>query len=350
MIRKAVAVVAAALLVGGCAQTSVGVAARVGDDAIETSRLAGLVNRAFEDETFSRQPRDQFQLRVLANLITRHLVEVAAHRRGVKATDAAVETEFKALVEQTGSEENLYAAAAAQGVAKPDLRRAIHDSVLQDLLMDDLVKDMTVTDAQLRAQYDKLLPQLDTAEVAHILIRDPKKARDVAAQAKKPGADFAALAVRNSEDTETSAAGGGLGAIGNGQGRFSDEFEKAVFSAKTGDVVGPVKTVTQGDAKVVQYEIIKVIKRTTRTFAQAREDVRRSLLDAERQRRFTSLVEDLSKELGVSVNPRFGRWDAQRRQIVPADPNTLSSPGPLPGQAPLGVPPGPVGTPAPPAP
>lgn len=351
MIRKAVATVVAALLLTGCGETTVGVAARVGDRAIESQSLAGLVNRAYEDGSFTRTPREVFQLRVLARLVTANLVEVAARRRGVSVTESRVDEEIKNLFEQVGGEDALYQAAAAEGVPRADLRDAVREAVLEDLLKDDLVKDVTVTDAQLAAQYKRLLPQYDTAEVAHILVRNPREAQTVARLARAPGADFAALAVKYSADTETSAAGGNLGVVGNGQGRFAKEFEEAVFSAQTGDVVGPIRIVSQGDAKVVDYEIVKVVKRTTRQFEQVRDEVRRSLLDEERERRFTTLIEDLSRELGVKVNPRFGRWEAKTRQVVPGDGNALSSPSPPPGvpEPAGGLPPGtlPGGGPAP---
>ena len=53
------------------------------------------------------------------------------------------------------------------------------------------------------------------------------------------GADFAKLAEENSEDA-TAKQGGDLGFFGRGQ--MVKPFEDAAFSAKVGDVIGPVQT------------------------------------------------------------------------------------------------------------
>jgi len=75
-----------------------------------------------------------------------------------------------------------------------------------------------------------------------------KKADELFAKAKA-GEDFAKLATENSQDPGSAANGGDLGYFG--KGKMVPEFEAAAFAAKTGDIVGPIKT-------VYGYHIIKV--------------------------------------------------------------------------------------------
>ncbi len=97
----------------------------------------------------------------------------------------------------------------------------------------------------------------ESATASHILIRyagamrtsaditrtkdDAKKlAEEVAAKAKKPGADFAALADEYTEDPSGKGRGGKLGTFT--RGRMVPEFEQATFALEPGGVSGVVET------------------------------------------------------------------------------------------------------------
>lgn len=348
MIRTTVAAVAAALLLGACGSTNAGVAARVGDHTIETSTLADRVARAFESEAFTQQgpERDDYQRSVLASLINARLVSIAAGRLGVEVTDEQVAAREKQIIADQGGEQAYEQQLATNGLRREDVPALLRNLVTEEAVLDKLVEKEVTTEEQLRAEYQRALPRLDQARIAHILVRDKKTADRVVAQAKAPGADFAALAQRYSQDNETREEGGDLGVLGNGEGRFAKAFEKAVFAAGKGDVVGPIRTVTGGDAKIVGYEIVKVIDRRTQSFGDVRDALRRSMLQPLRQQRYKDYLAGLVKEFRVKVNPRFGRWDAENRAVAAPDGTVLSSPEPVPGEAPPGnvVPPGPVTT------
>ncbi|WMJ68036.1 peptidyl-prolyl cis-trans isomerase [Stenotrophomonas sp. 24(2023)] len=101
-------------------------------------------------------------------------------------------------------------------------------------------------DAALRKRYDEEKAKFVSPEqrlASHILLTGADaeaKATKLAAEAKAPGADFAALAKANSEDPGSKAQGGDLGWVEHGA--MVKPFEDALFAAKAGDIVGPVKT------------------------------------------------------------------------------------------------------------
>jgi len=105
-------------------------------------------------------------------------------------------------------------------------------------------------EATLRQRYEDEKMRFVSADqrlASHILIAtgsDEKaaeaKAAKLAAEAKQPGADFAALAKANSEDPGSKDAGGDLGWVEKGV--MDKSFEDALFAMKAGDVVGPVKS------------------------------------------------------------------------------------------------------------
>jgi foldase protein PrsA len=312
--------VAAALALTGCGRTGAGVAARVGDARIRTSALEARVTRGYANKAFQQaQSQADYQRAWLNRLITSQLVSVAAKRLGVAVTDQEVDDRQAAFVKDAGGRAALEQTAASQGIAKQDLRQAIYDLSLRDAVADKLVENVTVTERELRAEYAKRLAQLDVAHIAHILVATKKTADKVLAEARG-GADFAALAKKYSQDQNTATAGGDLGTVGNGEGKFTKAFETAVFKARTGDVVGPVRT---GGG----YEVVKVIERRTTSYAAARTDLRRSVIGQARTQTLGTYLQNLSKELGVSVNPRFGSWDVANAGVS-ANALDLSAPAP----------------------
>ncbi|MER2493829.1 peptidylprolyl isomerase [Catenovulum sediminis] len=76
------------------------------------------------------------------------------------------------------------------------------------------------------------------ASAQHILTRNPDKIAEIQ-KALEKGADFAMLAKRYS-NCPTGKKGGDLGEFK--RGTMVKAFDAAVFSAKAGEIVGPVKT------------------------------------------------------------------------------------------------------------
>jgi parvulin-like peptidyl-prolyl isomerase len=325
--RRLPLALAALALASGCGRTGIGVAARVGDTRIETQALTERVERGYANRAYAQQhPKSDYQRLWLTRLVNAELVRVAARRLHVTVTVDQVDTRYQQFVQDAGGEETFVRRAAQEGFARADLRTVIAEFVLRDAVADKLVEDVVVSDEQLRAAYAQALPQFDVAHIAHISVADKKTADDVAAQARAAGADFAKLAKKYSKDVNTATEGGDLGTIGNGDGKFQKSFEQAVFTGHTGSVVGPIKAQSG-------YEIVKVIERRTRTFEQARDEVRRAVIGQQRDDKFAAYMTALAKELHVSVNPRFGRWDPARGVTATAG-DDLSSPAPSPGDNP----------------
>jgi peptidyl-prolyl cis-trans isomerase D len=146
--------------------------------------------------------------------------------------------------------------------------------------------NMQVTDAELQAYYQAHVAEYQVqnrVHVQHILFKTVgktdaeiaeirKKAEDVLNQAKKPGANFEALAKKYSEDDGSAPKGGDLGWILEGQ--TVPAFEKAAFSAPKGGVPDLVTT-------PYGLEIIKVIDRETahtKSFAEVRDSIQQEVV------------------------------------------------------------------------
>ncbi len=114
-------------------------------------------------------------------------------------------------------------------------------------------QSMTISDADLRAVYNASMDNFrmpERVKAAHILIKTQgksdaekkqalAKAEDILKQLKA-GADFAKLAEKNSDDTSNAPKGGDLGWFVRGQ--MVQEFDKAVFAMKPGELSSIVTT------------------------------------------------------------------------------------------------------------
>ncbi|MGY3264228.1 peptidylprolyl isomerase [Lysobacter sp. HA35] len=172
-----------------------------------------------------------------------------------------------------------------------------------------------VDEAALRQRYEQEKTRFVAAEqrqAAHILIAVPAgasaavekaakdKATQLAAQAKAPGADFAALARANSDDTGSKAAGGDLGFVA--KGALAPEFEKTLFAMQPGQVSDPVRT--EFGWHVIQLRQIQ--QGNQETFEQARATLEKELVDTGREHQFnetTSKIVDAVLKNPSSLGP-----------------------------------------------
>jgi len=113
-----------------------------------------------------------------------------------------------------------------------------------DLNVANLMKDVTVTEAQVRKQYEQNVASFVATperQAAHILIEDnsPEKIKSVNERLAS-GEEFADVAKELSDDLGSKEQGGDLG-FTKGDA-FPSEFEAALVSLKVGEVSAPVKT------------------------------------------------------------------------------------------------------------
>ncbi|MDE2136368.1 MAG: peptidylprolyl isomerase [Gammaproteobacteria bacterium] len=171
-----------------------------------------------------------------------------------------------------------------------------------ELKLDSLESTLTVSDADLHAQYEKEKSQLATPEkrrARHILIpvSSPnddaaalKEAQDLFAQAKA-GKDFGELARQYSKDPGSAPSGGDLGFAD--KSTFVPPFAEALFSMKPGEIRGPVKT--QFGYHIIKLEEIQAGK--GKTFEEARPQLESELKRNQATDRFGEIQEQLETRL-----------------------------------------------------
>jgi len=168
-----------------------------------------------------------------------------------------------------------------------------------------------VDEAALRARYEQEKSRFMSSEqrlASHILIMVPadanaavqkaaeQKAAALAAQAKQPGADFAALAKANSQDDGSKNNGGELPWVAR-DGTMTKPFEDAMFSMQPGEISGPIKT--EFGYHVLQLREIKPGQ--GKSFEEVRDVLAREQADSEGERAYNDLAGRVVNE--VLKNP-----------------------------------------------
>src|SRR5882672_5511322 len=184
---------------------------------------------------------------------------------------------------------------------------------------DQLRSRATVTPQDIESYYSSNVQQFQTPEqvrASHVLLKTEgkdeatvrKQAEDVPKQAKAPGADFAALARKYSEDEGSKVNGGDLDYFP--KGRMVPEFEAAAFAMQPGQISDLVKS-------QFGFHIIKVIDKkpaATRTLDEVRTQIQQTLQAQRVEQQMTDRTRDLDaritkpadldtvgKEAGVTV-------------------------------------------------
>ena len=211
------------------------------------------------------QALEKFKTTTIDRLIDQHLVEKALSTENITAEPAEIEDELNQFYETVGGPEGAKEFFDKAGVTEAELREDLGRAVkLKKYLKKKY--GVEVTDEKAKAFYDENAERFkreEEVQASHILLKVEKdtseadakaqeaKAKDIFKKAKAKGADFAALATEFSEGP-TQSRGGDLGFFS--RKRMVPAFSDAAFKAKTGDVIGPIKT-------EFGYHIIKVTDR-----------------------------------------------------------------------------------------
>lgn len=143
--------------------------------------------------------------------------------------------------------------------------------LLEDEVITRKLRD-ALTDHQVEQHFAEHKLSFDAATISQIIVSDEGMAKELRAQSYEEGADFHHLARQYSIDLVTRPASGYVGMVKRQD--LAAEASAAVFSAKAGRIVGPIKT-DQG------WHLIRVHTLHPATLDEATREQIKSLLFAE---------------------------------------------------------------------
>jgi peptidyl-prolyl cis-trans isomerase C len=182
----------------------------VNGKAVPKSRMDALAAQVARS---GRPVTPEMQVQMREAVIAREIFAQEAQKRGLDATD-----EYKSQVEQA------------------------RQTILINELVADFQKKNPVTDADMKAEYDKFAAANGGKEyrARHILVEDEKQAKDIVASLKK-GGKFEDIAKKQSKDPGSGANGGDLDWANPGS--YVKEFSDAMIKLNKGQMTQePVKT------------------------------------------------------------------------------------------------------------
>ncbi len=195
--------------------------------------------------------------------------------------------------------------------------RELHNAYFKKHVVD------TVTDADVKARYDKevaALPKQEEVHARHILVKTEDEAKDVIKQLDA-GKDFAELAKEKSTDPNKDD-GGDLGYFT--RGRMVKEFEDAAFSLEKGTYSKtPVKT-------DFGYHVIKVEDKRDAPpppFEQVQDQVRQLVM----RDKYLALLNDAKAKAKVEITDETLRKGYENANKQP-EPGAEPVPAPAPQQ------------------
>ena len=271
---------------------------------------------------------------------------------GVTATypvpSAVVEHLHKIITEEREVQTLIFNIDQYMGDVKvtPDEVKAYYDGHQSEFMADEHVTAQYVVlspesfkasikpnEEDVRSYYEQNKQRYATAEerrASHILISfgddkaaSKKKAEEILGKAKADPSSFAKLAKENSVDTGSAVEGGDLSFFGRGM--MVKPFEDAVFSAKKGDIVGPVES----DFGWHVIYVTDIHPARVRDFNEVRADIEAEYIDQMALREFSEKAEEFTNivyEQADSLEPaaqKFGLKLMTAEDVTrqgPADP------------------------------
>lgn len=164
--------------------------------------------------------------------------------------------------------------------------------ILAQMAMKEIVKDITVTEEEVKAFYEaneEKFKKPETVSAKHILTDSEEKCSSIL-EAVTGGEKTFEEAAKESSSCPSGARGGDLGEFGRGQ--MVKEFEDAAFAAEVGKVVGPVKT-------QFGYHLIKVEKKneaSKASFEEVKENIRRNLMGQKQNEAYNAKTAELKEK------------------------------------------------------
>jgi foldase protein PrsA len=244
--------------------------------------------------------RDQ----VLQLLISFQWIEGEAKAQNIKVSDAEVKSSFDKQKKQAFPKDaDFQKFLKDSGQTEADILKRVRLDTLSNKIRDKVTKGKDqVTDAQITDYYNKnkqRFAQPERRDLLIVLTKGKAKAEQ-ARRALQHGQSFKSVAKKYSIDQASKAQGGKLAAVAKGQQEKA--LDTAVFSAKKGQLMGPVKT----QFGFYVFKVSKITPASQQTLAQAKTTIKQTLASQNQQKALDAFVKSFRKRWKAKTDCREG--------------------------------------------
>jgi len=224
------------------------------------------------------------RLNILHQMIDDEILMRRAEKLGLLATDEEVDRKYNEI-KSPFTQEEFDKRLADKKITLADFKRDIRRSITVDKVMNKEVSSkINVTDQDItdyynahKAEFNLIEPQYHLAQImvtpapnpqAHNQNEkaqnegDARKKIEMIANRLDSGDDFATLAMKYSEDPETSGNGGDLGTVPESSLRSTDPFTReAVMKLKPGQYSPVISVVNPATRQAAGFRIVKLVSK-----------------------------------------------------------------------------------------
>jgi len=177
------------------------------------------------------------QSRFLKSATDALLIRQAAMELGVQVSNE----ECQQAADRFRVERDLYTAEKTERwLALHHLSFPEWEALLEDEIIRLKLRNLVVSNQDVEKYFVEHRLAFDAASISRLVVRDECVARELRAQIVEDGADFYSLTRNYSIDLSSRPAGGYVGLMRRSE--MEPTMESAIFGAKVGMTVGPVKT------------------------------------------------------------------------------------------------------------
>jgi foldase protein PrsA len=247
-----------------------------------------------------KQEYDTLKREVMQFLIQAEWVEQEAEKQHIKVSDAEVKRSFADQKKASFPTEKSYQQfLKTSGMSEADILFRVKLNELQEKLTQKITKSATkISDEDVKEYYDKnkkRFAQPERRDLRIVLTKNEDKANEAKA-ALDSGSDFKTVAKQYSIDEASKAQGGKLPAVAKGQQEKS--LDEAVFKAKKGTLVGPVKT----QFGWYVFEVEKITPASQQSQDEAAETIKNLLRSQRQQKTLDDWIKNFREDYKADTN------------------------------------------------
>jgi parvulin-like peptidyl-prolyl isomerase len=266
---------------------------------------------------------EQLKQSIVRSLVEQKQFELGAEELGISVSEEEIDKRLDELKQQffEGDEKKYKDELKKQGLTEEQVRTDIRSRLLSEKIFEEVTSDVKVSDADVKAHYEQNESQFGTPasrDVRHILVKTKAKAQQLHDQIAA-GADFAALAKKNSQDPSSKAQGGKFTAQ---KGATVPPFDKAAFALKTGELSEPIKT--QFGWHIIEATA-DVQPAKTKPLSAVEEQIRQQLEQEKQNEAMNKWVEDLKKDLDADITYAAGFRPPEEQTTTGQAPGTTDT-------------------------
>jgi foldase protein PrsA len=243
-------------------------------------------------KTQCEQEYEQLRNQVLQLLISFKWIQGEADAMDVKVTDAEVKKSFNEQKKQSFPKDEDYKKfIKTSGQTEEDILQRVKLDLLSNKIRDKVVKGKdNVSEKAIQDFYNKNKARFAQPEKRdlRVVLTKGKGDADEAKAALDAGDSWTKVAKKYSIDDTSKASGGKLPA--QAKGTLDKELDDAVFGAKKGELVGPVKT----QYGYYVFTVTNVTAASQQTLAEAKETIKQTLQSQNQQKALDTFVKDFT--------------------------------------------------------